>query len=85
MGRGCAAESAAGVTECRAPTASRRGLRGGRAGDPARGIANHGPLGSARLLLPLDGLDDPPGGIPNHFPASVNKIRVGRRIAFMRI
>lgn len=71
MGRGCAAESAAGVTEGRAPTASRRGLCGGSAGDPPGSIANDRPFRPARLLLALDDLDDPPGGVANHLAAGL--------------
>ena len=71
MGRGCAAQPAAGVTECRAPTASRRGLRGGRPGDPPGSIANDRPFSISRLLLALDGLDDPPGGVANHLAAGL--------------
>lgn len=71
MGRGRATDPAAGVTECRAPTASRRGLRGGRAGDPPGSIANDRPFRPARLLLALDGLDDPPGCIANHLAAGL--------------
>lgn len=71
MGRGCAAEPATGVTECRAPTASRRGLCGGRAGDPPGSIANDRLFRPARLLLALGGLDDPPGGVANHLAAGL--------------
>lgn len=41
------------------------------ADDPPGRIADHGALGAARLLLAIDGLDDPTGGIPHHLPAAL--------------
>jgi hypothetical protein len=65
--------AAAGITILSARRVSAAGLGGGGAGDPARGVTNHGPLASAGLFLALDGLDYPPGGVADDLAAGLGR------------
>jgi hypothetical protein len=77
MGRRRSRRPSAGIAVSSLRGATAAGLGGGGADQPTRCIADHGSLSSFRLLLTLNGLDDPPGRIADHFAAGLGRGKRG--------
>jgi hypothetical protein len=78
---GGSGESAAGVPIVRACGAAGAIVGAGRSGsdDAARAVTDDRTLASTCLLVALDGLDDTPGRVTNHFSAGLCKRCMGKR------